>query len=122
MGVRQFVDKPDVGQNLMPRMHVIPAADVMADGVSRAGSIEERLEKIEGLLAAMLERQQVLDWYSTEQFARRVGKAEFTVREWARLGRIKRKSGRGAYTAWVMSHEELLQYQREGLRPLPIRR
>jgi hypothetical protein len=77
-----------------------------------------RLDRIEGMLAALVERQVVKDWYSTGEFARHTGKAEFTVREWCRLGRIraeKRKSGRGAFAAWVISHEELMRYQREGL-------
>jgi Helix-turn-helix domain len=81
-------------------------------------TIEERLEKIETMLAVLVERQQVRDWYTTEQFAEVVDKAEFTVREWARLGRIgaeKRKSGRGPFASWVISHQELLRYQREGL-------
>jgi hypothetical protein len=86
-------------------------------------SIDERLENIEALLTALVERQQVRDWYSVDEFARNVGRAEFTVREWCRRGRIKaekRMSGRGAYPAWVISHAELLRYQREGL--LPCRR
>jgi hypothetical protein len=84
-------------------------------------SIEERLEKIETLLVVLVERQQVREWYSVEEFARLLGKAEFTVREWCRLGRIraeKRRSGRGAFPAWCISHQELLRYQREGLLPL----
>ncbi len=83
-----------------------------------------RLERIESLLAALLERETIKDYYSTDEFARLVGKAEFTVREWARLGRIrasKRQSGRGAFSSWVVSHQELLRYQREGLLPLPLR-
>jgi len=86
-------------------------------------TIDERLARIEQMLAALIERETIKDWYSTEEFARMVGKAEFTVREWARLGRIhaeKRQSGRGAHPAWVVSHQELLRYRREGL--LPIRR
>ena len=81
-------------------------------------TIEERLESIENLLLALVERQQVREWYTTEQVAQLLGKAEFTVREWCRLGRLraeKRASGRGAYPAWVISHAELLRYQREGL-------
>ena len=86
-------------------------------------SIEERLERIEGMLATLVKRQTVKDWYSTDEVARLVGKAEFTVREWCRLGRIraeKRLSGRGAFPAWVVSHQELTRYQRDGL--LPARR
>jgi Helix-turn-helix domain len=75
------------------------------------------------MLAVLVERQTVREWYTTEEFARLVSKAEFTVREWCRLGRIhaeKRRSGRGAFSAWVISHQELLRFQREGL--LPIRK
>jgi hypothetical protein len=80
-----------------------------------------RLDRIEGMLATLLERQVVKDWYSTEESARIVGKAEFTVRERCRLGRIKaeeRRSGRGAHAAWVVSHQELLRFQRDGLLPV----
>jgi hypothetical protein len=84
-------------------------------------TIEDRLDRIESLLAALVERQAVKDWYTTEEIARLVGKAEFTVREWCRLGRIhaeKRQSGRGPHACWVVSHQELLRFQREGLLPL----
>jgi hypothetical protein len=83
--------------------------------------LRERLDKIESLLALLVERQQTKEWYTTEELARLLGKAEFTVREWCRLGRIratKRQSGRGAYPAWAISHEELIRYQKEGLLPL----
>ena len=85
------------------------------------GELTTRLDRIEGLLVALVERQAVKEWYGSEEFARIVGKAEFTVREWCRLGRIKaekRKSGRGAFAAWVISHPELLRFQREGLLPI----
>jgi hypothetical protein len=81
-------------------------------------TVEERLEKIEALLASLVERQQVREWYSVEECARILGRASFTVREWARHGRIiasKKNSGRGAHAAWVISHAELLRYQRDGL-------
>jgi hypothetical protein len=83
-------------------------------------NLEERLEKIEAMLIVLIQRQSVREWYTTEQFAQVVGKAEFTVREWCRLGRVhaaKQKSGRGAFAAWTISHEELLRFQRDGLLP-----
>jgi hypothetical protein len=86
-------------------------------------SVEERLERIESLLTALVERQIAKDFYEIEEFARIVRKSCFTCREWCRLGRIradKKLSGRGAYARWVVSHEELLRYQKEGL--LPIRK
>ena len=91
------------------------------DASVAATLLESRLSNIERMLAALVEQQQSKDWYDIDEFARIVGKAPFTVREWARLKRIraeKRKSGRGAYAAWVVSHTELLRYQREGLLPL----
>jgi len=81
-------------------------------------TLEERLEKIEAMLVVLVERQQVRQWYSVDEFARIVGRVEFTCREWCRTGRIKaekRHSGRGAHAAWAISHEELQRYQREGL-------
>jgi hypothetical protein len=82
---------------------------------------EQRLERIESMLAALVGSQYRTAWYSVEEFARLVGRSAFTCREWCRRGRIqarKKQSGRGAYAAWAISHEELQRYQREGLRPL----
>jgi hypothetical protein len=82
--------------------------------------IEDRLGRIESLLAVLVERETIREWYTIEQFAQLVGKAEFTVREWCRLGRVraeKQRSGRGAVAAWVIGHDEHLRYQREGLLP-----
>lgn len=81
----------------------------------------ERLDRLEAAIAQLLDRETAKEWYSTAELAKVLGKAEFTVREWCRLGRIhaeKRNSGRGAFPAWVVSHGELLRYRREGLLPL----
>jgi len=83
--------------------------------------ILERLDRVEAMLGVLIERQTIKDYYDVDEFARLVAKAPFTVREWCRLGRIhaeKRNSGRGAYPAWCISHQELLRFQREGLLPL----
>ncbi|HUY88408.1 MAG TPA: hypothetical protein VMV10_06720 [Pirellulales bacterium] len=87
-------------------------------------TLEERLEKIEAMLVVLVERQQVREWYTTEEFARAVGKAEFTIREYCRLGRLraeKRQSGRGAYPQWVLAQVELERYRRNGLLPIQRR-
>jgi hypothetical protein len=84
----------------------------------------ERLSAIEQALQLLVQRETAREWYTTEQFAQLAGKAEFTVREWCRYGRLNAKkqlSGRGAFPAWVISHQELLRYQREGLLPIPRR-
>jgi len=80
----------------------------------------EQLERIEAKLdALMLERSQ--GYYSTAAAAQVLGKAEWTVREWCRLGRVhaeKRMTGRGNSKEWKISHEEVLRIQSEGLLPL----
>jgi len=83
--------------------------------------LKERLERIEAMLALLVEGQQGREWYTTRQFGQAVGKSEFTIREYCRLGRLnadKRRSGRGAYPQWVLSHAEMERYQREGLLPV----
>jgi hypothetical protein len=57
----------------------------------------------------------------TADIAALLGEAEFTVREWCRLGRInaeKRPCGRGNAQEWMISHEELERIRAKGLRPL----
>jgi len=66
----------------------------------------------------------VREHYCIGAAAAYLGKAEFTVREWCRLGRInaeKRRSGRGRSTEWVISHAELLRIEKEGLLPLRLK-
>jgi hypothetical protein len=82
-----------------------------------------RLDVIQTSLALLVARRTIKDWYSTAEAAELLGKAEFTVREWCREGRVhaeKKGSGRGKHQAWVISHQELQRIEREGL--LPVRR
>jgi hypothetical protein len=82
-------------------------------------TLEDRLNKIETLLMALIGRQDTKEWYSVEEFARLIGRSRVTCRQWCRFGRIlasKKASGRGAYCGWAISNEEVLRYQREGLR------
>jgi hypothetical protein len=81
----------------------------------------ERLDKLEAMLADVLHQRATKDWYTTDEVAQILGKARFTVREWCRHGRVhcrKKNTGRGRHLEWVISHEELLRIQREGLLPL----
>src|SRR4051794_23877087 len=88
--------------------------------IDRLEAIDVRIRELRDLLLA---QRTIRDHYGTEELAAILGKAEFTVREWCRLGRIrarKRGSGRGKHLGWVVAHDELLRIQREGL--LPIKR
>lgn len=82
----------------------------------------QRLERIESALNTIITQRRIKDYYSTTEVAAALNKAEFTVREWCRLGRVvatKRQCGRGNSSEWMISHEELLRIQNEGLLPLP---
>jgi Helix-turn-helix domain len=81
----------------------------------------EKLDRIEATLALLVERETVKDFYDIDEVAKILGKASYTVREWARQGRIhaeKKASGRGKFQSWVVSHAELLRIRREGLLPI----
>jgi hypothetical protein len=78
----------------------------------------ERLDRIELMLERLVQQRTVKDWYSIAEAAAILGKAEFTVREWCRHGRVraqKRPCGRGRSREWMIAHEELLRIQNEGL-------
>ena len=53
---------------------------------NRFFSMGQKLERLETMVTAIFKKQTVKDWYTTDEFAELVGKAEFTVREWCRLG------------------------------------
>lgn len=80
--------------------------------------VVERLERIEAALETLVRQRAVKDWYSTAEVAELLGRAEFTVREWCRLGRVhadKRPCGRGLSQEWMISHEELERVRNQGL-------
>jgi excisionase family DNA binding protein len=80
----------------------------------------DRIAKIETNLALLLQRHTVREFYTTKELAELLGRKEYTVREWCRLGRIVAKKlpgGRGNEGEWRIPHDELLRYQRDGLLP-----
>lgn len=87
--------------------------------------IAERLDRIEAVLQSLVQERAIKDWYSTAEVAELLGKAEYTVREWCRQGRIQAKKkdySRGAYPEWLISHDELTRYRNVGLLPISYRR
>lgn len=85
-------------------------------------TIEERLERIEEALRVLVQQKTVKDWYTTSEAAAVLGKAEWTVREWCRLGRVnadKRPCGRGRSQEWIISHAEMDRIKNQGLLPDP---
>src|SRR5947209_5990484 len=93
-------------------------ADVMGD--EQISTVLARLDRIEAALTDLVRQRVAKDYYTTEEFAHIVARAEYTVREYCRQGRIraeKKGSGRGKYQSWVISHAELLRFQRDGLLP-----
>ena len=84
----------------------------------------ERLDRIEVVMTELLRQKIVKDYYDVDEIAEILGKATFTVREWARLGRIraqKKASGRGKFHSWVVSYDELKRIQKEGLLAIRTR-
>jgi predicted transcriptional regulator len=78
------------------------------------------MARVEALLEALVRERTVKDWYTTAEAARLLGRAEYTVREHCRLGRIqarKKPGGRGKGGEWLVSHAELQRLRNEGLRP-----
>ncbi len=83
-------------------------------------SLDQRLTRIEEMLAQLIDTRVRKEYYSTAEIAKLLSRAEFTVREWARNGRIwaeKSQCGRGNTKEWMISHEELTRIQNEGLLP-----
>jgi hypothetical protein len=85
--------------------------------------LAERIARLEAELAAFRSEEVTPQYYSVAEFAHRVGRAPYTVREWARQGRIAahRCVSGGPYRPWVISHTELVRYEQWGLRPIATR-
>lgn len=88
--------------------------------------VASRMERMESVLIELHElvtnRQTIKESYTTHEVAKILNKKPYTVREWCRLQRIKAEKtfcGRGSEIEWRISHEELMRYQNEGLRPVP---
>lgn len=98
---------------------------VAVENVVVSGAVLQQLvqqvAEMKASLALLLKQQTVREFYTVKQVAEMLGKKEYTVREWCRLGRLAAKKlpgGRGNEGEWRIPHEELERYQNEGLLPL----
>jgi hypothetical protein len=82
----------------------------------------ERLDRMEAAIQLLVGRQAVKEWYTTAEVAQILGRAEYTVREYCRLGRLqatKKPCGRGKGGEWLISHQELERLRNFGPGPEP---
>ena len=96
------------------------AGSELFDRMEKFDLFDERLSKIEGLLKVLVSHTHLKEDYGTGDFANLTRRSDLTVRRWCRDGRIhasKKGSGSGTSKEWVISHEELTRYRREGLLP-----
>ena len=101
-----------------PPVTSAPASHTTSNSQQGGDAVLTAIVEVRDLLVS---QRTVKDWYTTDEVAKILGRAEFTVREWARNGRInaeKKGSGRGKYQSWVVSHIELLRFERDGLLPI----
>jgi excisionase family DNA binding protein len=87
----------------------------------RLDRFEEGFMQVASNLALLTRQRTVKEAYTPKEVAELLGKKEYTVREWCRLGRIAAKklpNGRGNEGEWRIPHKELMRYQTEGLLPL----
>lgn len=129
MSVKPLQSTDDNGDFSSEREHLAPSAEETAVSISggqnsseNLNAIVERLERIEATLKQLVDQRTTKEWYTPAEAAQRLGKAEFTVREWCRLGRIhaeKRRCGRGRSQEWMIAQAELERIQNEGLLPQP---
>jgi len=82
--------------------------------------LDERLDRIEEAIGEGQGPTFTKEWFTVSEAAEILGKAPFTVREWARLDRInasKRHCGRGRASEWMIAHSEIERIQNKGLLP-----
>lgn len=85
-------------------------------------AVMELLRQLHEKVDLLVKEKVVKELYTVPEFAERIGKAEYTVREWCRFKRIhatKRPTGRGRTKDWAIAHAELTRYRNEGLLPDP---
>lgn len=85
--------------------------------MSEQGSFNDLLNRIEILLTQMGKRPK--EWYTTAETAEILGRAEYTVREWCRQGRVPEAEKADNGRNWRISHEGLERLRNRGPLPIP---
>lgn len=97
-------------------MEPVARGVTVADIGQALAHLAERLEALERRLEAMQVGRLDKESYSTDEIAALMGRAPWTVREWARAGRI-RATKRPGTDRWVVSRQEARRLLDEGLLP-----
>lgn len=84
---------------------------------NEAHSMLKRVEEKLAMAESAEDSDQQRQWFTPAEVGQMVGRAEFTVREWCRHGRIEAtKNGqRGGTGEWRIHRDEINRYQNEGL-------
>lgn len=83
--------------------------------------LTEDIAELKAMLRQLLAQPVTKEKYTTAEVSELLGKAEYTVREWCRQGRIqaiKKPCGRGKAGEWLITHDELTRLRNDGLLPL----
>lgn len=103
-------------------MNDVRPADATASGdtlvlrlVEMVSGMKEQLDRVERRVGVGV----VKETYTTEEAAERLGRSEWTVRQWCNKGQVRARKvrGRGRKGEWRIPHDELVRVQNEG--PLP---
>ncbi len=90
------------------------AVALLVDMSERIHQIDGRTSRIEEMLQATSEADE--KWWTPAEIARKVDRADLTVREWARLDKIpSKKDSRGR--RWIASDVAELIFRYQGLPP-----
>jgi hypothetical protein len=101
-------------------MSSTPESPTIADIFTLVAENRNALRRLEERQSALETQEPPRMFYSTKEFAERVERSEYTVRQWCKNGRInaqKRPGGRGAYDEWQIPASEPQRYRDFGFLP-----
>lgn len=101
--------------------HIEELLQHLRDELAPLQGLREDLEQVKASICLLLQERVTRAWYTPSELAILLGKSDYTVREWCRLGRIhaqKLPHGRGNEGEWRIAQEEVDRYREQGLLPL----